>query len=156
MAVAALVLGILGTLLSIIPFLFWLGIPLALIALILGIVARKNAVTAQQPTGMSTAGMVLGAIGLTLGILMYVLCSVAAHKVQQMANDPTFQKQNQEFNEAFKKALEESQKQQQGKEAPGEAAPASGAPATPTTPAPAAPAAKPAPAAPTAKPAPKK
>lgn len=140
MAVAALVLGILGTLLSIVPFLFWVGIPLALIGLILGIVARKNAVAAQQPTGMATAGLVLGAIGLCIGILMYALCSVAAHKVRQMANDPNFQKQNQEFNEAFKKALEESQKQkQEGQPAPPTPTPAPSAPAAPTTPAPATP-----------------
>ena len=113
MAVAALVLGILGTLLSIIPPLFYLGIPLALIGLILGIVARKSAASNQQPTGMATAGLVLGVIGLVIGMAMFALCSFIVHKGAQMANDPTLQKQyNKDFDDAFKKALEESQKQQ--------------------------------------------
>lgn len=128
MAVAALVLGILGTVCSLTGILFWLGIPLGLVGLILGIVGRKNAVANQQPTGMSTAGIALGAVGLVLGLTMYVLCSMAAHKMRadfdKMANDPKFQQQNKEFNDAFKKALEESQKQQQQQPAAPAAAPA--------------------------------
>src|SRR6185503_287926 len=94
-----------------------LGVPLALVGLILGILARKNAQETQQPTGMATAGLVVSIIGLTLGILLSAMCFACAQKVksdmQKMANDPQYQQQNKEFNEAFKKALEESQKQQQ-------------------------------------------
>ena len=116
MAVAALVLGIFGTILCWFPAAL-LGVPLALVGLILGILAHKNAQETQQPTGMATAGLVVSIIGLTLGILLSAMCFACAQKVksdmQKMANDPQFQQQNKEFNEAFKKALEESQKQQQ-------------------------------------------
>ena len=120
MAVAALVLGIFGTILCWFPAVV-LGVPLALIGLILGILARKNAQETQQPTGMATAGLVVSIIGLTLGILLSAMCFACAQKVktdmQKMANDPQFQQQNKEFNEAFKKALEESQKQQHEQQA---------------------------------------
>lgn len=116
MAVAALVLGIFGTILCWFPAAV-LGVPLALVGLILGILARKNAQETQQPTGMATAGLVMSIVGLTLGILLSAMCFACAKKferdVQSMKNDPQFQQQNKEFNEAFKKALEESQKQQQ-------------------------------------------
>ena len=132
MAVAALVLGIFGTILCWFPAAL-LGVPLALVGLILGILARKNAVETQQPTGMPTAGLVMSIVGLTLGILFSAMCFACVQKakndMQKMANDPAFQQQNKDFNEAFKKALEESQKQQQQQQAlPPPAAP-TGAPA---------------------------
>jgi ABC-type transport system involved in cytochrome bd biosynthesis fused ATPase/permease subunit len=119
-AVAALVLGIFGTILCWFPAAV-LGVPLALVGLILGILARKNAQETQQPTGMATAGLVMSIVGLVLGILLSAMCfacvSKARKDMEKMANDPQyqqqFQQQNKEFNEAFKKALEESQKQQQ-------------------------------------------
>jgi hypothetical protein len=120
-AVAGLVLGIFGTILCWFPAAL-LGVPLALVGLILGILARKNAVETQQPTGMATAGMVMSIVGLTLGILLSAMCFACVRGVQRnaekMANDPQFQQQNKEFNDAFKKALEESQKQQQQKALP--------------------------------------
>jgi len=131
-AVAALVLGIFGTILCWFPAAL-LGVPLALVGLILGILARKNAQETQQPTGMATAGLVMSIVGLTLGILFSAMCFACVQKakndMQKMANDPAFQQQNKDFNEAFKKALEESQKQQQQQQAlPPPAAP-TGAPA---------------------------
>jgi tRNA_anti-like len=76
LGVAALVLGIIGTLFSLIPGLFWIGCILGLIALVLGIFGRKAAVAAGQPAGTATAGMVLGIVGLIIGVLMWVLCSM--------------------------------------------------------------------------------
>ena len=120
MAVAALVLGIFGTILCWFPAAL-LGVPLALVGLILGVLARKNAQETQQPTGMATAGLVVSIIGVTLGVLLSAMCfacvNKARHDIDKMANDPQFQQQNKEFNEAFKKALEESQKQQQQQQA---------------------------------------
>ncbi len=116
MAVAALVLGIIGTIFCWFPAVI-LGLPLAIVGLILGILARKNAVSTQQPTGLPTAGLVVSIIGVALGVLLSAMCvacfNKTRHDFEKMANDPTFQQQNKEFNEAFKKALEESQKQQQ-------------------------------------------
>jgi uncharacterized membrane protein (DUF106 family) len=111
-AVAALVLGIFGTILCWFPAAI-LGVPLALVGLILGILARKNAQETQQPTGMATAGLVVSVIGLVLGILLSAMCFACVHKMERMSNDPRYQQQNKEFNEAFQKALEESKKAQQ-------------------------------------------
>lgn len=133
MAVAALVLGILGTMSSLVIVLFWLGIPLGVIALILGIVARKNAMESQQPTGLATAGLVLGIVSLVLGLLVYGLCAAAFHtarnEINRAANDPVVQQklqQQREFDEAFKNAVKQHAEEQQNQP---------GAPATPSTPA---------------------
>jgi len=56
MAVAALVLGILGTLFSLNWLTVWVGGPMAIIALVLGILARKALAAEGRPTGMATAG----------------------------------------------------------------------------------------------------
>lgn len=122
MGVAALVLGIIGTLFALIPGLFWVAIPLALIGLILGVVGRKAAAANNQPTGTATAGMVLGIIGLVIGVAMWVICgmmvSSAKKGFEKALNDPELQKKlndpklNKEFDEAFKKAMEEAQKNQ--------------------------------------------
>ncbi len=114
MGAAALVLGIIGTVFAIIPGLFWIAIPLAVVGLILGIVGRRSAASNNQPTGLATAGLVLGIVGLVLGILMWVLCGLlvsnARKSIEGQLNDPNL---NQEFNKAFEKALQEAQKKQE-------------------------------------------
>jgi hypothetical protein len=107
MAVAALVLGILGTIICLIPGLFTYGIPVAAIALVLGILARKGAAAKQQPTGLATAGVVLGAVGLCIGIAMYVACSKLTNAVEDAANDPKVQESMRKMQEDLKKAAAE-------------------------------------------------
>ena len=75
MGVAALVLGIIGTLGSLTISGAIIGLPLSIIALVLGVLGRKQATNAQQPTGLATAGMVLGIIGTVLGALIFALCA---------------------------------------------------------------------------------
>jgi hypothetical protein len=75
MAVAALVLGIIGTLSTITVWGVWLGLPLSVVALVLGVLGRKQAVNQQQPTGVATAGLVLGIIGTALGALIFAMCA---------------------------------------------------------------------------------
>ena len=84
MAVAALVLGILGTLFSLTGWFFWIGVPLSVIALILGIVGRKQAANEGRPTGMATAGLVLGIIGAALGLLVFVACASCMKKMNDV------------------------------------------------------------------------
>lgn len=70
MGVASLVLGIIGTVLSV----FGMGIfgaILGLVGLILAIVGRKN----PAKKGVATAGLVLSIIALALGIVTYVACA---------------------------------------------------------------------------------
>ncbi len=78
MPVASLVLGILGTLLSLHPVSMLVGLPMAIIALILGVMARKQLAAQNQPTGLATAGMVLGIVGTTIGALILAMCAACA------------------------------------------------------------------------------
>ena len=75
MAVAALVLGIIGLLLSWLPF---IGLGLCVLALVFGVLSRKRARAAGVPApGIGTAGMVLGIIG-TCGSVLVLLAAVAS------------------------------------------------------------------------------
>ena len=162
MAVAALVLGIIGIVFSWLPI---FGIPLAIVGLILGIVARKNAVNTSQPTGTATAGLVVSIIGVAISTLITVACFACAAKFdKKMKEDPQFresvrqqqeefrksqQQNDKDFNDAFKNAVDHTQK-------PGPGATTVPAPAAPSGAMPAplgdAPAAKPAPALPPSQP----
>jgi uncharacterized membrane protein YeaQ/YmgE (transglycosylase-associated protein family) len=117
MAVAALVLGILGTLFSLSWLTVWVGAPLAILALVLGVLARKQLTAENKPTGMATAGMVLGIVGTALAVLIFAICASCAAAVgtasKQIANEAekaAEQQKNKEFDEAFKKAIDESKK----------------------------------------------
>ena len=139
MGTAGLVLGIVGTIFSLIPLMFWIGAPLALLGLVLGVVGRKQAITEGQPTGMATAGIVLGIIGLVIGVSMWVLCSMCTNSArkgwEKAVNDPEFKKQfgddklKNDFDKAFNDALEEAKKKADEKNAAKKAPAAAPAPA---------------------------
>lgn len=76
MPVAALVLGIIGLLCAFLPG-FGTAITFisCLLAIIFGVIGRRGAVENKQPTGMATAGMVLGIVGMILGVGMYLACA---------------------------------------------------------------------------------
>jgi Domain of unknown function (DUF4190) len=63
-SVAALVTGLLSLFLA--PFCGLISIPLAIVAIILGITGRKRARTTGGSTGMATAGLVLGILALVI------------------------------------------------------------------------------------------
>lgn len=75
MAVAALVVGICSI---VFDFIFvWLGLILGIVAIILGVMARK-----QNPTdGKATAGLVCGIIGAALAIVCWVACAACASAI---------------------------------------------------------------------------
>jgi len=75
MSVAAMVLGIIAMVIGWIPGVGWLGLPCAIVALILGIIGRKKAKEVGAPTGMATAGVVLGIISLAVTTLA-IICLV--------------------------------------------------------------------------------
>src|SRR6266576_2592202 len=112
MPVAALVLGIIGTLLCWHPMLVLVGLPTALVAMVLGIMARKQLAAQGQPTGMATAGMVLGIVGTTIGGLILAACVAcaacfgAAGSQMSKAIEKAAQEAKQENDNAAKKALE--------------------------------------------------
>lgn len=82
MAVAALVCGILGLVGGFLPVIQYFTLVLSVLAIIFGAIARKNLKATGQPTGMATAGFVLGiiSVGLTLIAIFAVVscCSTIA------------------------------------------------------------------------------
>ncbi|MFF4697831.1 DUF4190 domain-containing protein [Streptomyces chattanoogensis] len=70
LGVAALVLGIIGTLSGIPMFLFWLAGPLGLLALIFGIVGMGRAKKGQATNkGVAVTGTILGVLALILAVV---------------------------------------------------------------------------------------
>ncbi len=93
MGVAALVLGILGLLLSFLGPIGFIGAIFGLIALALGILGRKGAAEAGQPTGTATAGLVLGAVSIVLGLTISITCVMwakrVAHDIEEGVKNPS-------------------------------------------------------------------
>jgi apolipoprotein N-acyltransferase len=72
LGVAAMILGIIGALFGLIPLTFFVAIVCGVLALVLGLLARKH--------GMGKAGVVLGVIAVALGIWGAVIVNQAAHE----------------------------------------------------------------------------
>ena len=104
MPVASLVLGILGTLLSLHPVSMLVGLPMAIVALILGVMARKQLAAQNQPTGLATAGMVLGIVGTTIGALILAMCAACAGMIGMAGHEASKQ---------IEKAAQEAKVQQE-------------------------------------------
>jgi hypothetical protein len=94
MGVAALVLGIVGTLIALIPILGMYAIPLTAIALILGILGVR-----KPKKGLAMAGLLLGLVGTGIGGWQYSL----ARKVHNELTDP-----NSELNKSADKAIDKA------------------------------------------------
>ncbi|MFE7039469.1 DUF4190 domain-containing protein [Streptomyces atratus] len=74
LGIAALVLGVIGAVSGLIPFLFWLAGILGVIALILGLAGRGRAKRGEATNkGMTTFGAVLGLISLILAVVGAVI-----------------------------------------------------------------------------------
>lgn len=77
LSIAALICGILGIIGGWFPVVQYFTFVLAILGIILGAKAKKAAVANGEPTGMATAGLVLGIIGTALGALG-IVCTVCA------------------------------------------------------------------------------
>ncbi len=86
MMVAALVLGIWSIVGLCIPYLGVTAPIGGIIAIILGVIGRKKAKNASQPTGMGTAGLILGIVGLAIFITLVII--VVAIGAAFLANLP--------------------------------------------------------------------
>ncbi|MFE6665915.1 DUF4352 domain-containing protein [Streptomyces sp. NPDC057697] len=74
LGIAALVLGVIGAVSGLVPFLFWLAGVLGLIALILGLAGRGRAKRGEATNkGVTTFGAVLGLIALILAVVGAVI-----------------------------------------------------------------------------------
>ncbi|MFJ8233024.1 DUF4190 domain-containing protein [Streptomyces sp. NPDC094448] len=92
MGVAALVLGIIGIILGLAVFLFWLSWLPALLALVFGIIgvsqARKGPATNK---GMALGGVIMGSIGLLLSIAGGLLTVFVVEEADDTAEDRILQ-----------------------------------------------------------------
>ena len=77
MSIAALVCGILGLIGGFIPIVYYFTFILSILGIVFGAKGKKQAVAASEPTGMATAGLVLGIVGVSLSVLG-ILCSACA------------------------------------------------------------------------------
>lgn len=76
MSIASLILGIV----SLVLFCVWyLSIPCAIIAIILGVMGRK-----KGGKGMATAGIVLGAIAIVLVVVVLILAAIGVGVLSSM------------------------------------------------------------------------
>jgi uncharacterized membrane protein len=103
--VAALVLGILGIVMALVPSFGisqMIGVVVGIVALILGIISRRKAKDEGERTGAATAGIVLGIIALVLSALLFAACKYCQHKVAEGIKNPEFQRQ---FRKGFQRGL---------------------------------------------------
>lgn len=77
MSIAALVLGILGIVGAWIPVVQYFTLVCAILGIIFGVKARQKAAAAGVPTGLATAGFVLGIIGTACEVIG-IICTIAA------------------------------------------------------------------------------
>ena len=76
MGVAGLILGILGAICAFIPVVNFFGWFFALIGIVLSAIGMSKAKKADQPSGVSVAGLVLSIVGFAIALPMF-LCAVA-------------------------------------------------------------------------------
>lgn len=76
-AVAGMVLGIIGIVFGILSGWFSiLGLPVAITGLVLSCVGGKKLKTAGQPSGIATAGLVLGIIATVFTAIAFFTCGI--------------------------------------------------------------------------------
>jgi len=73
LAIAALVLGIVGVVAGVIPLLFFIAWVLGVVAVVLGIIGRNNARQRGAGKGQATAGAILGGIAVVLGVVGVII-----------------------------------------------------------------------------------
>jgi hypothetical protein len=102
MSVGSLVLGIVGLLVSLVPFFGMYAIPLTVLAVILGALGLR----ASTGRGMAVAGLVLGILGTVLAVWwMYATAAVGT------ALDDEFKKAGTSFEAEMKKSIEAAAKE---------------------------------------------
>lgn len=76
MAAVSFALAVVGAFFSLLPVVGAVaGIPISLLAMVLGLLARREAMrTGQPPSRAARAGIILGIIGAALGVITYVGC----------------------------------------------------------------------------------
>ena len=79
-AIAGLVLSIvgvlLGSVLSVVPLAAIIGLPVAIIGLVLSVSAGKGLKAEGQPSGIATAGLVVGIIAVVFTAIAFLTCGI--------------------------------------------------------------------------------
>ncbi|MBQ7125433.1 MAG: hypothetical protein IJO00_03620 [Clostridia bacterium] len=76
-AIAGFVLGIVGIVFGLLSGVFSIiGLPVAIIGLVLSVNGRKQLTAAGQPTGIATAGLVLGIIAVVFTAIAFFTCGI--------------------------------------------------------------------------------
>jgi len=70
MAIASLVMGILSLIFC---WLVFIGLPCAIVGIVLGILGKRKLDTVNAPSGTAIAGLVMSIIGLVLLIIIYAI-----------------------------------------------------------------------------------
>ena len=84
MGIASLVLGIVSVVISFVPFSGIIALVPAIVGLILGIVDAVKKSKAEQPKGMSIAGIVCSAVAIVLIIYWYVAAVATVNSATEM------------------------------------------------------------------------
>lgn len=77
LSIASLVCGIVSVVFSFFPYLCFLAIPAAIIAIVAGIKAQQLLNLEGAPTGMAVAGLVLGIVGAVLAVITSICYGIA-------------------------------------------------------------------------------
>ena len=84
LAIGALICGILSLVTALAVCLWFLSIPLGVVAIILGIMAGGKAKRGEAGgAGLAKTGMILGIVGIVLSIVIFAGCRVAGTKLQE-------------------------------------------------------------------------
>lgn len=78
MGVVSLIFGILAVILCWIPGINIVGVILGVLSIVLGAVGKSVANKKGKPTGVATAGLVLGIIATAIALGAWLACSVCA------------------------------------------------------------------------------
>lgn len=85
MQTAAMVCGIVGSVIALVPILGLIGLALGLVAFVLGAIAWKR--RAGHPRGVAAAGIILGAVAILLGIVGLVIVNNAIDDLDRDINE---------------------------------------------------------------------
>ncbi|MBQ5884796.1 MAG: DUF4190 domain-containing protein [Clostridia bacterium] len=86
-AIAGLVLGIVGIVFAILGYWFAvLSLPISIVGLILAILGGKELKAANEPSGIATAGLVLGIIAVVISAISFFTCGLCTICVASTAN----------------------------------------------------------------------